>query len=535
MAKNKNMKIINYFSNIKFWKIITIIILTAWYSFFIIRPLNLTHGDLGRHLKNGEIVLSSINSSYNFQNFLNTNFYSYTFPNYFFVNHHWGGGLIFYLLWNGSGFLGLQISIAVLIIFTFFIFFNTAYKQSDFWIASAVSFFLIPLISDRWEIRPEIFSYFFLGLFFWLLYRYRDNIDYGKILYILPILFAFWVNTHVYFVLGIALLGIFFIDAIFTKSKERIKKILLIFILCILTGLINPFGIKIYQYPFTLVQSQVILIQELTPLSQASPAVLNSAKALTFKIAFFAFWILYGYILISGKNKRSKLVVLLALLFSYFGWRMIRNLTISTLFFLPLLSIAISDFINLIIKEKIEIKKIKLWKTVGIVGLVFITIFINRHRIPIVWNIWATGQAQEQDNAALFILDNKIQGPLFNDFNSGGYSIFYLYPSIKPFIDNRPEAYPSSFLTDTYRQMRIDENIWDEANKKYDFNVLLLSLNRISSSASSFIVRRIEDPGWIPVFFDKKYFIIFIKNNEKNKDIIQKYEIPKSDLDIVQE
>jgi len=41
---------------------------------------------LGRHIKNGELVL---NGDFGI---LKSNFYSYTEPDFPVINHHWGGG-----------------------------------------------------------------------------------------------------------------------------------------------------------------------------------------------------------------------------------------------------------------------------------------------------------------------------------------------------------------------------------------------------------------------------------------------------------
>lgn len=65
--------------------------LMVWYGWFFLEKINLTTADLGRHLKNGEMVLNGE------WGILTTNFYSYTEPGFPVVNHHWGGGSNFLL------------------------------------------------------------------------------------------------------------------------------------------------------------------------------------------------------------------------------------------------------------------------------------------------------------------------------------------------------------------------------------------------------------------------------------------------------
>src|SRR5438128_2309762 len=68
-------------------------LLIVWYAITSAEVIDLTNGgiDLGRHLKNGELLLSPAASQ-----ILHTNFYSYTQPDLKFVNHHWLAGIVFY-------------------------------------------------------------------------------------------------------------------------------------------------------------------------------------------------------------------------------------------------------------------------------------------------------------------------------------------------------------------------------------------------------------------------------------------------------
>src|SRR5262250_2121111 len=75
---------------VRLFPIIVTSVLLAVYGYFLAHSINLTDSDLGRHLKNGELVIQS-------RLVARTNLFSYTFPDQPFVNHHWGSGVIFYL------------------------------------------------------------------------------------------------------------------------------------------------------------------------------------------------------------------------------------------------------------------------------------------------------------------------------------------------------------------------------------------------------------------------------------------------------
>src|ERR1700744_4809280 len=59
--------------------------------------------DLGRHLRDGQIILSGSAPA-----IFHQNFYSYTYPHSPFLNHHWLMTVLFYGIWKAAGFAGLN-------------------------------------------------------------------------------------------------------------------------------------------------------------------------------------------------------------------------------------------------------------------------------------------------------------------------------------------------------------------------------------------------------------------------------------------
>ena len=144
-----------------FIKFFIFVLLLLWLTLFLAKSVNLTTADLGRHLKNGQVFLTEF-SQHGFKNeVLSKNFYSYTYRDFPFQNHHWGSGVIFFIIWKLFGFVGLSLFFIFLNLWTFSIFFWLANKKSNFPIAVLFAVLLIPLIGYRAEVRPEVFSYLF--------------------------------------------------------------------------------------------------------------------------------------------------------------------------------------------------------------------------------------------------------------------------------------------------------------------------------------------------------------------------------------
>ena len=187
-------------------QIIILILLMVWYGLFFMEKIDLTTADLGRHIKNGEVILNG-----QFE-VLNINFYSYTETDFPFVNHHWGGGVIFYFIWKIFGFVGLSLFYLLLGLSIFYIFFRIAWQEFGFKLSVLLSVVLVPLMAARTEIRPEGFSYFFIALFFWILWSWRRKKLSDKWLFALIPLSLIWVNLHIYFIFGLAFIGLFWVD-----------------------------------------------------------------------------------------------------------------------------------------------------------------------------------------------------------------------------------------------------------------------------------------------------------------------------------
>src|SRR3989344_2261228 len=98
----------------------------------LLKPINLTNADLGRHIKNGELILAGQGGV------LNQNYYAYIFSGEPFINHHWLSGVIFYLIFEASGFEGLSVGFSALSVVIFLVFFYLALKESSVWVASQI-------------------------------------------------------------------------------------------------------------------------------------------------------------------------------------------------------------------------------------------------------------------------------------------------------------------------------------------------------------------------------------------------------------
>ncbi|MDD5430792.1 MAG: hypothetical protein PHP03_01045 [Candidatus Pacebacteria bacterium] len=497
------------------------VLLLVFYGFFLTHKTNLITADLGRHLKNGQEF---------FQNFSvnETNLYSYTQPDYPTINHHWASGAVFYLAYKYFGFSGLSIFFIILSLLTFLIFFRVAYRRVGMGVAGLVALPAIGLMASRIEIRPETFSYLFAGIFLLVLWGFRDGIISYRQLLVLPVLQIFWVNLHIYFFLGPLLIGVFLLRSLIVENlRDQSRKLFNILSFTALACLVNPAGLagalvpfNIFRdYGYALYENQTVWFIE-NFLGQPSFYILKAVTAL----------LAISFLLVLFKKKNFAMInFMVGIIFVGMAWLAVRNIALLGFFALPILSTNIGRAFENEIKE--HSLAIDLSALAAIVIVLIAAISGSWQYNFSDWRQMGIGLEQGNSAAADFIKKENIKGPIFNDYDIGGYLIFHLYPQEKVFVDNRPEAYGADFFKNTYIPMQNDEKKWKQVEEKYKLNAIVFSVTDVGEGAQGFLIKRIADPGWAPVFTDGQ-IIIFLKRIDLNKQIIQKYEIPKSNFGI---
>ena len=491
-------------------------LLLFWLGMFLAQPVNLVSTDLGRHIENGRYFFET-------HKIPDTNLYSYTYPDIPFINHHWGSGAIFYLSWKVVGFSGLSFLYVTLSLLTFGLLFFQAKKFAGLALTTLSAVLVIPLIGERTEIRPEVFSYFLAVIFFLLLWRFRKGELKTIWLFLLPMLALLWVNLHIYFIFGIGLIGLFLIDTVIEKNWVKFKILFSVLILTIGASLVNPFGLKAVLYPLNIFRNYGYRVLENQSVSfLTNLGFIDNPNLLIFKIVLFILLASIGLIFIFNRKRISWPLLGLSLVVSALGWSALRNFALFGYFALP----AIAYNLKFGLRKKVDLNDG--WSKISIYSLafVFFLFFSYLFQGKLLRENNSGSMEQAQNASANFFKANNLSVPIFNNYDIGGYLIFHLYPQEKVFVDNRPEAYPDSFFQNDYIPMQQDNEVWKREEKEHAFNVIYFATSDATNWGQEFLVKRVKDPEWAPVFADN-YAIIFLKRNEKNKDLISRFEIPQ--------
>jgi tetratricopeptide (TPR) repeat protein len=491
-------------------KISILALILLFYSLGIFHQTNLPTQDIGRHIQNGQIIwqTKSVNQ---------TNLYSYTYPDYPFLNHHWLSGLIFYFLFGIAGFKGLIVFKSILLLAAFLIVFILAAKKGNFWLVAIFSIPVIFILNQRTEIRPEIFSYFLISLFLYFLVCFGQKPGW-KIYWLIP-LQLFWVNSHIYFFIGILMTAGYLLEQIIFK-RRNIRKISFLLLCLILVSFVNPAGLAGLLAPLNIFENYGYQIVE-----NKSPFFLEHLMEDP-AIPFFKIIIaVLALSFVFNLRKFSPFFFLASAGVILAGCQMIRNFPLVGLIALPAISINLKPLLKFRWKP---LKRIFPWflalSLIVIVLLVFNgqTKLNNKHR--------GVGLTEQSVDSTAFFKEENLSGPIFNNYDIGSYLIFELYPQEKIFVDNRPEAYPESFFEEIYKPIQQNEEKWKIYSEKYNFNLIFFTHQESTPWGREFLIKRLADPGWILVQADSQS-VILVKNKPANQAIIEKFQITPENIE----
>lgn len=503
-------------------KILIFVIASLIFSLFLVaflRPISSINYDLGRHLLLGNIIVQT-------HTVPEINLLSYAYENYPFINSHWLSEAVFAIIHKCCSlnflllFSTLIVAIACLIQVLF------VYKKS-----SAVSILLssalyLFLISSRSDLRPELFSMLFLSIFIAILYSFRKA--QSKYIFFLIPIEILWVNMHIYFFVGPLLIFIFLLDHLFTNKLKLSKsvKIFGITLIGALTAtLINPNGLKGAIFPFTVLGSYGLPIIENQSMFSLNYFFFDFAILAFLSSVFFLFALLFL------ERKRTRPIDwFLSTAFSLAALLIYRNI----LLFAFTTFIPFTLCLNFFIKDALLFfKKLLPKKHLGVLTNLCLVCLMLILATAIVRNVsvkgFGFGNTDYGEKTGDFLIKNKIKGPIFNTFDIGGYLASRVYPNLV-YTDGRPEAYPKSFFENIYGPMQENPQIFERENRKYKFNVLVLSHWDQTPWPNPLLEYLLSHRLFSLVHIDS-YSIVLLRNAKENSNLITKDKTVKDDIE----
>lgn len=250
----------------------------AFAFLFASRPMS--DADFWFHLKTGEYIFST-------GSIPRTEMWSFTFPGIPWTAHGWLSGVLFYAVYSWVGLKALIFIFALLTAIAFWIAFKRA--NSHPFIAGAAALVAVWAALPNIGVRPRVFSILFTSITLVLLDRFARGIKSRWIWLLIPLMVV-WVNLHGGFFIGLMLIVLTAVGMVVDYwagvlehpeiLRSRLRVLALVFLGCVVAGLLNPFGVKLYLQPLTVLRSslwQDLIVDWLSPnfhLSTTRPLML---------------------------------------------------------------------------------------------------------------------------------------------------------------------------------------------------------------------------------------------------------------------
>lgn len=531
---------------IKLLRVAVVALFFVLLAVLLIHSLNSINQDIGRHLKSGQIIWET-------KQVYKVNLFSFTEPNNPFVNHHWLSEVAFFLLNSAIGLRGLIIFKAAILLLSFLVLFLAVQKNSGM-----ISFLISGLVAvlvfiERTDVRPEIFSYFFLSLFLCAIFRAKyarvsdvamtSDVVNKRWLYFLPLVQILWTNMHIYFVLGPILLFFFAIDRFFEK-RDEFKRVSYVFLATAAATLVNPNFIKGALVPFNILRRYGYSIVENQNIFFLRDYGISLQSINLFQISLVI--LLFSFIVAFRSGRRKVTFELLTAAFmSVMAVKMLRNFGVYALTFIPIVSLNLSTLSSLSTSteflDRLKHGQETTPRQVGYpqhrlaksIYLVFCGLLVFLILNTINDNVYSRLESSKRFGLSLpsgaekgveFVKQSTIKGPVFNNFDVGSFLIWKMYPKEKVFVDGRPEAYSVEFFEKIYKPMQENPALWKKYSEKYEINYVFFAHTDITPWARKFLSDISKNSDW-PLIYADDSVVIFIKRVPWNERVVNKFEI----------
>ena len=388
-------------------------------------PRSMADPDIGWHLRDAQIQLST-------HSFLTRDLFSFTAAGSTWMDHEWLSELPFYAAFHLFGNSGVYFVTLLTVEVIFLSLFYLIYFQSTSILSSLLTTILAILISTvSFGPRTLLFGWVLLVIELIILTHTARR---KALIWILPFLFAIWVNTHGSWLIGIILFAFFVIASAINISvgciensaatREETKLLALCWITSVAALFLNPYGWRLVLYPFDLAFRQTLNV-----------ANVDEWKTLDFhsprgRILFACLLLVFFFQLL--RNRKWTLFELaIAAMGLYSAFTYSRFLFLAAILFMPSLAKSFAS--------RPAAQRRSLSPLVG-GALLFLVVcaVIGKLRTP---DQVTTTNDPRYPNKALPFLDNfHPDGNVFNEYTWGGFLIWHEH-RIPVFVDSRVDIF----------------------------------------------------------------------------------------------
>lgn len=351
-------------------------------------------------------------------------------------DYSWLFDLILLKLYNWFQLKGLVLYTAALVTaITAAVYRLVSRPQPDLIRSGAITLGALLCIARDFTPRPWLFTILFFAIELDVLMEFRRERR-PRILLWLPPLFALWGNLHIQFIDGLLILGIAACEPLLARlarwgdHPETAGSLWLILAACIAAPLLNPYGIGIYRDAWIMGSQPGVLN---TVGEMHAPAFRSIGDYLLLFLALAATAVLFR------QRRPAPFETLLLAMSAVLSFRSGRDAWILAIVAAALIARNLEPGAQEAEESDRWTPAVTLASTAAVFVAGFFALHVTNARLR-------TMQAAEMPVKAVeLVRERHYPGPLFNDYNWGGYLIWHLGQPVT--IDGRAGLYGDSSIT----------------------------------------------------------------------------------------
>lgn len=484
------------------------------------------------HLKTGELIATTGGLPWH-------DVFTYTNYGNPWVLSEWLAQWLFFMLYMMAGLSGVGVFTALIYMLCWVVTYKTCRDVLKDEGKAVVVTLLFCAFMGWVAPRPHIFTFLFFSILLRQLFLFKYFRSDRGVLWV-PLIMLFWANLHGGYFIGLVLMAVFiasewskylYADVANRIEVTRLRKLSLIALLGFLVTAINPHGFNYWLYPYNAI------------VSSGDAQFINEWQSPNFHKPFFQYYLAMVFIFFMNliySNKKPDLTEIgTSLIFIGGAFVSVRNLPLAGLAMAPFFAVsyrdlALADFFvkfnrSSPVGEKrsavsIAIERVLVAGNKQVGGaesiMNWIMLLLSVFAILLLYptrksNIDLSISRLLPVKAVDFILENHIEGRMFNTYHYGGYLIYRLYPQQKVFIYGRTDIYPRGFVSE-YREIYRGDRNWKKYfdQKKIDY---------VLCETSAPIKQLLLAEGNFKLVSDDGSHAILLRDVEKYKGLIAKY------------
>jgi hypothetical protein len=443
--------------------LILLAFLVSFIIIYIVAPPILQDNDMGWHIAAGDLIRSLDNLPHH-------DTWSFSGSEQQWYNHSWLWDIILSLVHEKFGVEGLFIFAASCPALLVALLLKSLGSRPEIGINAliAIGFITIYCLLEFATGRPQLIGLFFALAFNHILSKTRlDNNC--RCLYLLPFIMLLWVNIHASFIAGLFIIGAYGLEAIYFKNKSWLIKLFIVGIVCLLSVLINPYGISLVTFIISVKNSVITKY-----INEWNPFVFGNVIGASI---WFAAFIIFSNL--RGKNTflADKILVvswLFAMMIS------VRNMGLLAILGAPYLAGCLPPD-N---KDDINTHKLAAWlnnknSSPKIMAAIFAIMTIGYFMLPVLGEEHYMERREKAVLPAISYLIKNYQGKrVFNDYDMGGRIIYESKGEFPVFVDGRAgSVYEEKILQDFISIYSLEDG-WEKILDSYKINMIILRNDR---------------------------------------------------------